>query len=91
MRQLDHLQQLGDFCLDAGSIRSFTTRQYRQAEGDIVEHRHMAKQRVVLEHEADFTVTRMHAADVGTVKTDMAAGLIFQPGDDTQQRGFPGA
>ena len=45
----------------------------------------------MLEHETDFTVARMQAADVGTVETDMPAGLMLQPGDNPQQRGFPGA
>ena len=91
MRQLNHLQQFGNFRFDPGGIWPFTLRQHRQAEGNVVEHRHMTKQRVVLKHKANFTVASVHPADVGTVKTNVPAGLILQPGNDAQQRGFPGA
>ena len=44
----------------------------------------------MLEHETDFTVARMQAANVGAVEANMPAGLMLQPGDNPQQRGFPG-
>ena len=44
----------------------------------------------MLEHETDFTVARVQAADVSAVEANMSAGLMFQPGNNTQQRGFPG-
>ena len=50
----------------------------------------MAKQRVMLEHETDFTITCVQAAHVGAVEANMPAGLMLQPGDNAQQRGFPG-
>lgn len=89
MSKLHHLQQFCHFRFDGCGIRALATWQHRQAKSDIVEHRHMAEQRVMLEHETDFTVARMQAADVGTVETDMPAGLMLQPGDNAQQRGFP--
>ena len=90
MRKLHHLQQVCHFRFDSCGIRALATRQHRQAESDIVEHRHMAEQRVMLEHETDFTIARMQAADVGAVEANMPAGLMLQPGDNSQQRGFPG-
>ena len=44
----------------------------------------------MLEHETDFTVPRVQTAHVGTVEANMPAGLMLQPGDNPQQRGFPG-
>ena len=90
MRKLHHLQQVCHFRFDSCGIRALATRQHRQAESDIVEHRHMAEQRVMLKHETDFTIARMQAADVGAVEANMPAGLMLQPGDNSQQRGFPG-
>ncbi|GHL44514.1 hypothetical protein ECZU28_45090 [Escherichia coli] len=58
-------------------------------QSDIVEHRHMAEQRVMLEHETDLAIARVQAADVGAVEANMPAGLMLQPGDNAQQRGFP--
>jgi hypothetical protein len=89
MSQLHHFQQPGDFRFDPGGVRTFTTRQHRQAEGDILKYRHMAEQRIVLEDEAHFTVTGVNAAHVGAMETNMTAGLILQTSNNTQQRGFP--
>ena len=90
MRKLHHLQQFYHFRFDRRRIRALATRQHRQAKSDIVEHRHMAEQRVMLEHETDFTIACVQAAHVGAVKANMPAGLMLQPGDNAQQRGFPG-
>ena len=90
MRELHHLQQFCHFRFDRRRIRAFTPWQHRQAKSDIVKHRHMAKQRVMLEHETDFTVPRVQTAHVGTVKANMPAGLMLQPGNNAQQRGFSG-
>ncbi len=59
---------------------------YRQAKSDIVEHRHMTEQRVMLEHETDLAIARVQAADVGAVEANMPAGLMLKPGDNAQQR-----
>ena len=90
MSKLHHLQQFCHFRFDRRRIRAFTPWQHRQAKSDIVKHRHMAKQRVMLEHETDFTVPRVQTAHVGTVKANMPTGLMLQPGDNAQQRSFSG-
>ncbi|MNL48233.1 hypothetical protein D3C87_1710730 [compost metagenome] len=56
MGQLHHLQQFGDFRFDGRRIRTLATRKHAQAKSDIVEHRHMAEQRIVLEHKTHFTI-----------------------------------
>ena len=89
--QLHHLQQFGHFGFNRRGVGSFAARQHGQAKGDVIEHRHMAEQRIVLEDEAHFTVAGVHPADVGTVEADMTAGLMLQTGDNSQQGGFSGA
>ena len=88
MSQLNHFQQFGHFCFDGRRIRALTPWQDRQTKRDIVENGHMTKQRIVLEYESHFTVASMQTTDVGAVKTDMPAGLMLQPGNNAQQRGF---
>ncbi|MNE68713.1 hypothetical protein D3C80_1643900 [compost metagenome] len=88
MCQLHHLQQFGDFRFNGRRVRALTTWQHAQAKRDIVEHRHMAEQRVVLEDKTDFTVAGVQAAHVGSVEANMSAALMFKTGDNTQQRGF---
>ena len=90
MAQLYHFQQLGDFLFDRRGVRPLAARQHGQAEGDVVEHRHVAEQRIVLKHEAHAPVARVHVADVGAVEAQLAAALAFQPGNDAQQRGLAG-
>ena len=90
MRKLHHLQQFGHFRFDSCHIWTLATRQHRQTKRDVVEHGHMAEQRVMLEHKAYFTIAGMQAAHVIAVKADMSAGLMLKPGDNTQQRGFTG-
>ncbi len=84
MGQLHHLQQFGHFGFNRRRIGTLTARQHGQAKGDVIEYRHMPKQRIVLENKAHFTIAGVHPAHVGTVKTDMAAGLMLQPGDNPQ-------
>lgn len=87
---MHHLQQLRHFRFNRRRSWAVASRQHRQAKSDVVKHRHMAKQRIVLKHKTDFTLTRVQAANVRTVETNMAAGLMFQPGNNAQQRRFTG-
>ena len=57
----------------------------RQPKGDVVGHRHMVKQRVILENKADVPVSDGGAGDVLAVEQHLARILIFQPCDDPQQ------
>src|SRR3990167_5973869 len=78
---------VGDFFF-AGAL---LFRLHAQAEGDVVEHRHVAKQGVVLEHEADVAVAHVMAGNVFAMELDAAGVGGFQAGDDTQQAGFAAA
>ena len=62
-----------------------------QAEGDVVEHRHVAEQRVVLEDEAHLALAHMGLRGVLAIKQHAAAVSGLQPGNDAQQRGLAAA
>ena len=64
---------------------------HAQAEGDVFEHRHVAEQRVVLEHEAHLAVARGGSRGVFVVQANGPAVGQFEAGDDAQQRGLAGA
>ena len=57
-----------------------------QAEGDVLEHRHVAEQRVVLEDEADVALAGMQVGGLGAGEQDVALIGRFHAGDDAQQR-----
>ncbi|MNP36726.1 hypothetical protein D3C76_1301360 [compost metagenome] len=90
MGQLHHFQQFGHFRFDGRGIWALAARQYGQAKGDVIEHRHMSEQGVMLEHKTDFTIASMQTADIGSVETNVPAGLMLKTGNNTQQRGFTG-
>ena len=52
-RQLHEVEQIQNALSDLRPRRPARARPDFQAEGDVVEHRHVAEERVVLEHEAD--------------------------------------
>ena len=62
-----------------------------QPERDVLEHRHVAEQGVVLEDEPDVAVAGRVAGDVVVLEEHGAAVGHFQPGDDAQQRRLAGA
>ena len=62
-----------------------------QAERDIVAHRQMRKQRVVLEHHVDRPLMRQHRRDVPAVEQDPALVRRLEAGEHPQQRGLAAA
>jgi hypothetical protein len=66
---------------------------HAQAEGDVLEHRHVPEQRVVLEDEADLALARPACRVTSSPWNSTCASLVgeFQAGDDAQQRGLAGA
>ncbi|SPZ06525.1 Uncharacterised protein [Pseudomonas aeruginosa] len=86
--ELHHVEQLVDLGLDRGFARPLALGLHAQAEGDVVEHRHVAEQRVVLEDEADVAVAHVVLRDVLAMEHDVAGVRGFQPGDDPQQGGL---
>ena len=62
-----------------------------QAEGDVLLHRHVRKQRVGLEHHVHRALVRRNARHVDAVDEDLAAGRLFEAGQHAQQRGLAAA
>jgi hypothetical protein len=59
---------------------------HAQSEGDVVEHRHVAEQRVVLEHEADLALAHMGVGGVLAIQQHTPCVGLLQAGNDAQQR-----
>ncbi len=58
---------------------------------DVLRHRHVREQRVVLEHHADVAGMHRHAADILPVDQHLAAVQRDEAGDRAQQRGLAAA
>ena len=57
-----------------------------QREGEVLAHRHVRIERVVLEHHGDVAFLRRHVVDALGADTDLAAADLFQAGDHAQER-----
>ena len=86
--ELHEIQQLLDAGADRGLVLADGARLHAQAEGDVFEHRHVAEQRVVLEHETDMALARAMAERVLAVDPHFPGVGPVEPGDDPQQRGL---
>ena len=86
--ELHELQQLVHARADLGFGRPLAPRLHAQPEGDVLEHRHVAEQRVMLEDETDLALAHADGARVLAVEQHLAGVRRLQPGDDAQQRGL---
>jgi hypothetical protein len=77
--------------LICASLGPHAARLDAQAEGDVLEHRHVAEQRVVLEHEAHLPLAHVHVGGVLAREQDAARVGRLQARDDAQQRGLAAA
>ena len=59
--ELHQLEQLVHLARGSAPRRALAARLHAQAERDVLEHRHVAEQRVVLEHEADLALAHVRA------------------------------
>ena len=57
-----------------------------QAEGEIVVHRHVLVQRVILEHHRDVAVLGRQPVDDALADADGARAHLLEPGDEPQRR-----
>ena len=89
--ELHQLQQLEHLAPDLLGGRPLRAPLHPQAEGDVLEHRHVPEQRVVLEHEADLALAHVAVGRVLAVEQHAAAVGRLQAGDDAQQRGLAAA
>jgi hypothetical protein len=60
-------------------------------ELDVVGHRHVAKQRVILEHESDLALPRSDVRDVAPMQHDAAVVYRRETSDRAQQRALAAA
>ena len=80
---------LADLALRAAAARRGL---HAQAEGDVLEHRHVPEQRVVLEHEADLALARVRRRSrPRRANRTLPASGVFEARDDAQQRGLAAA
>ena len=89
--ELHELEQLHDLGLDLRFRRARGARPHAQAEGHVLEHRHVAEERVVLEDEADAALAGLAHGRVFALEEDLAAVGVLEPGDDAQQARLAGA
>ena len=62
-----------------------------QRELDVVRHRHVAEERVVLEHEADAAILGSEPGDVAAVEEDLAGVDLGEARDHAQERALAAA
>ena len=89
--ELHQIQQLLDPGADGRLVRAFAARLDPQAKGHVLEYRHVAKQGVVLEHEANVALAHMEIRGILAADDDAATVRLLQPGDDPQQGGLAAA
>ena len=84
--ELHQLEQLVHALLDLAPRPGARARPHAQAERDVLEHGHVAEQRVVLEHEADARGRARCARWRPRRRTSTCPRRRLEPGDDAQQR-----
>ena len=62
-----------------------------ETEGQVLRHRHMRIERVVLEHDGNVAPRRVDIVDGPPADADRAARHAFEPGDHAQRGGFAAA
>ena len=78
--ELDHLQRL----LDPPVRLVARHATHLQGKEEVLLHRHVGEQRVVLEHHADATLVRRDVVDRPAVENDLAVGRGLEPGEHHQ-------
>ena len=79
---VEDLRRLGDEPFDLGGRRLADA----QAEVDVLAHRHVGVERVVLEHHRDVAVLRRQVVDDPAADRDRAAGDLLEAGHHPQRR-----
>ncbi len=75
----------GDRLVDAARRLGLRHAAHHQAEADVLAHRHVREQGVVLEHHAEAALLRAERVDAAFVEPDAAAGRGQEPGDAVQR------
>ena len=85
--QLDQLEHVVDQLLQPGALDA----PQLEREGQVLRHREVGEQGVVLEDEADVALAGRQLGDVLGVDLHAARRRVDQPGDDAQERRLPRA
>src|SRR5262245_17524538 len=86
--ELDQLQQPMHALGERRLIWPCTSRLHLEAESDVLEHGHVAEERVVLEDEADLALSRAQVGNILAAEADGPGIGEIEAGDDAQQRRF---
>jgi hypothetical protein len=78
------LEQFVDAPLDLGLVLLHAARSVR----DVVPHRHVGEQRVMLEHGVDIALVRRHPRDILALQADGALGRSLESGDHPKRGGL---
>jgi hypothetical protein len=89
--ELDEVEEAEDAAADLGLGRARPAGADAQAEGDVLEHRHVLEERVVLEHEAHPALLHGGPRGVLLAEEHRAFGRRFEAGEDAKQRRLAGA
>jgi hypothetical protein len=81
-RQGEDLGGAADLLLD----RRLVLLREHQREGEVLAHRHVRIERVVLEHHRDVALLRRHVVDAALADADLARADLLEAGDHPQQR-----
>src|SRR5258707_5374681 len=74
--------------LDLSFAGAFAPRQHAHSEGDVFEHRHVAKQRLLLKAETDLALADADGARVLSMEQHLAGVGRLESRDYSQQRGL---
>ena len=81
-RQGQDLGGAADLLLD----RRLVLLREHEREGEVLAHRHVRVERVVLEHHRDVALFRRHVVDAAVADADLARADLLEAGDHAQQR-----
>jgi hypothetical protein len=79
-RELNEVEQLKRAALDLLPARPPLVRPHTQAEADILEHRHVAEQSVILEHEADIALLHRELQRILPIEQHPTSGRHVESG-----------
>jgi hypothetical protein len=90
---VEHRGQLQQFGHRADAPRHFIRRPPGRLQpiGEVLAHRHMGEDRVVLEHEAHTTLAHRHARHVAPTEQDAAFARLLHPRDHVHRGGLAAA